>query len=83
MPGFLVVFCSNINKFNLLVWDLSDSINDRLGLKDISTTCKDQYFDTIQYNTQNIINNVYDILVWMLIFFVTNLLLRFKLFIVQ
>jgi hypothetical protein len=41
MPAFLVVFCSNINKFNLLIFDLGDTINENLGLKDISTSCRD------------------------------------------
>lgn len=51
MPPFLAIFYSNINKFNLLIVDMGDEINEWFGFQDISTNCRDQYADIVQMNS--------------------------------
>jgi hypothetical protein len=51
-----------------MIFNLDDRVNDVLGMQPISTQSKNQYYDILNINSQNLISNTYDFFFWLAVF---------------
>lgn len=83
MPPFMTLFFSNINRFNLMIFNLDDRVNDVLGMQPISTQSRNQYYDILNINSQNLIANTYDFFFWLVVFAFIDATFSIGLFLVR
>jgi len=51
MPPAMTIFFSNINKFNLMIFNLDDRVNQALDMRPISVQSRNQFYDIVNINS--------------------------------